>query len=303
MQYLRRFWATIIPLIDRPWKIALISTTVSAVLSTILTALAGGSPLVGFLIGTVIAFLISYPISLLTLNTLQIINRQNAELRQLNQELDTYSHTVAHNMKNTITSIGLASELIQMQSDPTGKIHKNAEKINRLTYALADTIESLLLLASIRGEEVEMLPVDMAEAFEMAKLRLEEQIDTYQPEIKLPDHWDIGLGYTPWIVEIWVNLLSNAMKYGGTPPVIHLGSERCADNSVRFWIRDNGRGLEQEEQQQLFKKFTQLERIDGHGLGLSIVAQIALRLDGLVGVESDGKNSGSCFYFTLPASG
>ena len=70
---------------------------------------------------------------------------------------------------------------------------------------------------------------------------------------------------------------------------------------IRFWIRDNGAGLSEEEKKKLFTQFTRLHlnQAQGHGLGLSIVQRIVKRLDGDVGVESD-LGQGSTFYFTLP---
>ncbi len=70
---------------------------------------------------------------------------------------------------------------------------------------------------------------------------------------------------------------------------------------VRFEVRDNGPGITPEDQTRLFTTFTRLdiEKADGHGLGLSIVQRIVNRLGGEVGVEST-LGEGSTFYFTLP---
>jgi two-component system, sensor histidine kinase and response regulator len=69
---------------------------------------------------------------------------------------------------------------------------------------------------------------------------------------------------------------------------------------VRFWVRDNGRGLSPEEQSLLFAQFERLgqERVQGHGLGLSIVRRIIDKLGGEVGVESE-IGQGSKFWFSL----
>ena len=94
------------------------------------------------------------------------------------------------------------------------------------------------------------------------------------------------------------------MKYGGRPPRIELGSSKGDEGMVRFWIQDNGAGLTAEQQRELFTPFTRLSqvRLEGHGLGLSIVQRIVERLGGQVGVESDGvPGQGSTFYFTLPS--
>jgi two-component system sensor histidine kinase/response regulator len=109
------------------------------------------------------------------------------------------------------------------------------------------------------------------------------------------------MGYAPWIEEVWVNYLSNAMKYGGRPPLVELGAMEQPDAMVRFWVRDNGEGLSLDEQSRLFTPYTQLHlvRARGHGLGLSIVLRIVKKLGGEVGVESQ-VGHGSTFAFTLP---
>jgi signal transduction histidine kinase len=71
---------------------------------------------------------------------------------------------------------------------------------------------------------------------------------------------------------------------------------------IRFWVKDNGEGIEPEKISTLFKEFTRLHSAgEGHGLGLSIVKSIVDKFRGSVGVESDVGN-GSLFYFTLPTT-
>jgi len=75
------------------------------------------------------------------------------------------------------------------------------------------------------------------------------------------------------------------------------------DGMLRFWVRDNGDGLPQEEQQVIFRPETRLiNNRQGHGLGLSIARRIVERLGGRVGVESI-IGEGCTFYFTLPCAG
>ncbi|MEJ2751008.1 MAG: HAMP domain-containing sensor histidine kinase, partial [Anaerolineae bacterium] len=115
--------------------------------------------------------------------------------------------------------------------------------------------------------------------------------------------WPLALGYTPWVEEVMVNYVSNALKYGGRPPYVELGATRQPDNRVRFWVRDNGLGLTPEQQAKLFTEFERLgqTRANGHGLGLSIVRRIVEKMDGDYGVESTAVPGEGCtFYFTLP---
>ena len=120
-----------------------------------------------------------------------------------------------------------------------------------------------------------------------------------------PSEWPSAMGHAPWVEEVWVNYLSNAIKYGGSesePPRIELGAETQADGMIRFWVHDNGPGIAPEDQARLFTPFTRLDqaRATGHGLGLSIVRRIAEKLGGQASVDSQ-VGQGSTFSFTLAA--
>jgi signal transduction histidine kinase len=97
--------------------------------------------------------------------------------------------------------------------------------------------------------------------------------------------------------------VSNALKYGGRPPVIELGASDGGTDMVTFWVRDNGPGLQPDQQRTLFNAYERLDQVSvtGHGLGLSIVREIILKLGGEVGVKSE-LGRGSTFTFALPAA-
>jgi signal transduction histidine kinase len=105
------------------------------------------------------------------------------------------------------------------------------------------------------------------------------------------------------VEEVWVNYLSNAIKYGGRPPRVELGYDVQLAGMLRFWVRDNGEGILPDEQPNLFTAFGENSKVraTGHGLGLSIVRMIVDKMGGHVGVESE-PGQGSTFYFTLPIS-
>jgi signal transduction histidine kinase len=112
----------------------------------------------------------------------------------------------------------------------------------------------------------------------------------------------VARGYLPWVEEVWVNYIDNAIKYGGAPPTIELGADQPVDGLVRFWVRDDGRGLTEEATEDLFREFSRLaehREVEGHGLGLAIVRRIVRKLGGTVGVESE-VGEGSLFHFSLP---
>lgn len=231
----------------------------------------------------------------------------NTALQESNNELDAFAHTVAHDLKNPIANILMATDLLEQ---PGGDAQMSREKIAEVAHWLnvsarkaVNIIDELLLLASVRQEDVARAPVDMARVVQHAQNRLDWMIAQYQGSLTLPEQWPVALGYAPWIEEIWVNYLSNGLKYGGQPPQLQLGATELADGSIRFWIEDNGPGIPPEKVEMLFTEFTRIERAraEGHGLGLSIVKRIVAKLNGSVGVISQ-VGRGSLFYFTLPGN-
>jgi two-component system, sensor histidine kinase and response regulator len=132
--------------------------------------------------------------------------------------------------------------------------------------------------------------------------RLSHLIKEQQAHIDMPEMWPLALSYEAWIEEVWANYLSNALKYGGCPPYLELGTSAWTDGLVRFWVRDNGPGIPAAVHSRLFTSLNEISHLNTpeHGLGLSIVQHIIEKLSGQVGVESEA-GMGSLFFFTLPA--
>jgi signal transduction histidine kinase/HAMP domain-containing protein len=314
------------------------------------------------------------------------LRQRTIELQARNEELDAFAHTVAHDLKNPVALVtGFAEVLGESYTEMSpDEVQNTLRAIVWNGRKMSNIVDELLLLAEIRGKEIEVAPLDMAAIVAEAQQRLTYMIeesfgfaqdrpfgfaqdrpfgfaqdrpfgfaqdrpfgfaqdrpfgfaqDRPQVEIILPAVWPAALGYAPWVEEVWVNYLSNAIKYGGRPARVELGADflpqvarsaqspkrRAAGDGpqetghsrgtetshngggyVRFWVRDNGPGLPPEEQTRLFTPFTRLNqtRARGHGLGLSIVRRIVEKLGGQVGVESE-VGRGSVFSFTLPAA-
>jgi PAS domain S-box-containing protein len=234
--------------------------------------------------------------------------RQHAlELDARNAELNTFAHTVAHDLKNPIGAIiGYGELLLKSNSSLTELQRRDGlETILSSGHKMNAIIEELMLLAGLRQQEVQPRPIEMGQLIGETLDRLAFVIKESKAEISLPQFtdWPVALGHAPWIEEVWVNYISNAIKYGGQPPHIELGATRQANGTIRCWVHDNGNGFTPEEQSRLFTPFTRLDQVQakGHGLGLSIVKRIVEKLGGTVGVESE-IGTGSTFYFTLPAA-
>lgn len=235
----------------------------------------------------------------------QALQALNQELLRRNEDLEAFAHTVAHDLKGPLASLLGFSEALQ---DNLGHMSQETlfnylNLIGRSARKLTNIVDELLLLSSFSKVEVLSRPVAMGAVVSAALERLRDSIQQRKAELVIQESWPPAYGYGPWLEEVWVNYISNALKYGGTPPRIVLGATRQQDGMVRFWVKDNGYGLTEEEQRRLFVPFTRLAnvRAQGYGLGLSITRRIVERLGGQVGVESE-PGKGSTFFFTLPAA-
>jgi len=225
---------------------------------------------------------------------------------RLIRDLEAYSRVVAHDLKNPIMVIGGYVQLLEMNLEGrlTAEDRELIEKSVKGCERMTRIVNELLLLAQVRTQNaVAVAPLDMGAIVAEVRDRLSVMIADSRAELVEPGEWPRVLGYAAWIEEVWTNYVSNALKYGGSPPRVELGAEPGDDGTWRFWVRDDGPGIAAADQERLFHEFTRLQhsRRDSHGLGLSIVKRIVERLGGRVGVESTA-GQGSKFWFTLPAA-
>ncbi len=229
---------------------------------------------------------------------------QLEELESRNRELDAFSHTVAHDLRTPLSLMQGYCELLSL-----GRLddHEEQEALSAMLWAsrkMNDIIEELLLLARVRKTEVVPQPLDMAAVLREALRRLATEIEQSGAQIAQPasSDWPLCMGHGPWVEEVWANYIGNAIKYGGRPPHIELGSRVSADGMVWLWVRDDGPGIRSEAQSLLFAPFERVgqTRASGYGLGLSIVRRIVEKLGGEVDLSSE-YGAGSTFLFSLPA--
>jgi PAS domain S-box-containing protein len=238
--------------------------------------------------------------------TEQLIQQYADEVLTRNEDLEAFSRTVAHDLKSPLSNIIGFGEWLQGRPDlPAAERQDYIDIIARNAVKMDGIIDELLLLAQVRKQHVELVPIDMTRLISEAQARLAFMIAESGVVIRVPGVWPTALGYGPWAEEVWVNYLSNAIKYGRVPPAaprLELGFDEQASGFIRFWVRDFGPGIPPEEQVHLFKAYGEHSKVraTGHGLGLSIVRMIVEKMGGQVGVDST-VGQGSTFYFTLPA--
>ncbi len=226
------------------------------------------------------------------------------ERQELLDELEAFGHTVAHDLKNPLATLMGRIGLTRLLLDSADKVtlRRQLDEADKAATRLANIIDELLILSGVLRQAVVLRPLDMAKVVAEAVDRLESELKQYSAQIETPATWSTAVGHAPWIMEVWVNYISNAAKYGGPSPLIRLSSERVEEGRfVRFCVTDTGPGLDEAAQAQLFVPFTRIAtvRSKGHGLGLSIVRRIVEKHDGRVGITSH-PGQGATFWFELP---
>lgn len=222
----------------------------------------------------------------------------SANLKEQNEDLDAFAYMVAHDIVSPLSVLKGYVDTLQLGYGPdlTPQSTLILNHIASSTKKVISIVDALLMLVSARKDAIELEPVEMGEI--VAEVIARVGADDCAP-VKVASEWPVAIGFGPWIEEVWTNYLSNALKYGGAAEQIELGAE-VEPEFIRFYVRDKGPGLDEEEQMMVFYPFQRLEPgKSGHGLGLTIVQRIVEKMGGTVGVFST-PGAGSEFYFRLP---
>jgi two-component system phosphate regulon sensor histidine kinase PhoR len=214
---------------------------------------------------------------------------------------------VSHELRTPLTSIRLFVETMERTPDNATVQKQSLAALGRETDRLTRLIERLLdwgrmeagrYKFDMREENVTAIVDDTVAAIRPASPH-DEMTFSFEVAPNLPTVWADRHA----IVDALVNLVSNARKYGGTPPVVSLRAA-AFEGGVAFEVQDNGAGIPRPEQRRIFQKFyridDRLSRMrEGSGLGLAIVTHIVKAHKGRVSVDStEGK--GSTFRIVLP---
>ncbi len=232
--------------------------------------------------------------------------RYSADLEERNRELDSYAHTIAHDLKAPLGQINGYAHLLTSRSDVIldDEAYEYLGQVQFSVIGMTRMIDQLLFIAQLRGADHLLAPVEVEQTAYLALERFKKAINDRGITVEIAPDLPTACGHEVWIEEVFANLIGNAVKYIGDDnpaPKISL-SARPEGDFVRYEVRDNGIGIAAEDRARLFQMFSRLNPThgDGLGLGLSIVSRIVRRLGGSLGVESDGH--GSSFWFTLPTA-
>lgn len=234
----------------------------------------------------------------------QRVAERTARLQVANEDLEAFSYTVAHDLRAPLRGVeGYVSALIEDYEDQLDAvaqdyIHQVLASIDRMNALVQD----LLAYSHLSREEMQLTPISLTSVVAEAQAQVQAELGARHAEITVGQPLPKVLGHRVTLLQIVVNLLTNAVKFvaPNTPPKVYIRAEE-KEQWVRLWVEDNGIGIEEQYQEQIFGVFERLHPRDafpGTGIGLAIVRKGAERLGGQVGVESC-PGQGSRFWVEL----
>lgn len=229
-----------------------------------------------------------------------------AELKTANERLEQFAYAASHDLQEPLRMVSTYLQLIERRADDD----LSAETEEYLEYAvdgadrMREMIQGLLAYSRIERNGEPLEPVDLEDVIEEVREDLQMRIDETDAEIDTTSLPRVE-GDAKQLRQVFQNLFENAIKYSGDePPRITVTAEQNGE-MCEITVHDEGIGIEQDEQDQIFEVFERLHVPDeypGSGIGLAICQRIVERHGGDIWVDSE-PDEYTTFTFTLPAVG
>ncbi|MEO8854456.1 MAG: ATP-binding protein [Ginsengibacter sp.] len=236
------------------------------------------------------------------------LRRKALELRQLNEklqeaydELDAFSYTISHDLKNPITSIKSYSQMLTQYFNLEPKAQHMVDRILSVANKMNAMIQEVLHYSRIGQSKLTHNMVSMDQILNEVK---QEQLvvnQKHSPEINIGDTPAI-YGDKTMIMQVFSNLVGNGVKYSSRnqQPHVTINGEDIG-NEIRYTVTDNGIGIKPGNHEKIFDLFAradEAQEYEGSGVGLSIVKKIMEKHGGNIWLKSD-PDKGSVFYVSF----
>jgi PAS domain S-box-containing protein len=238
---------------------------------------------------------------------LKEVQEINHRLERASREIEEFAHVASHDLQEpmrkiisfgTILQESLKETLDEDQRENLGYMLDGAERMQLM-------IDDLLVYSRISNGTRAHGFVDPNKVVENLKnFELATQIDEVQGKILVPRELSIVYGDLPQIHQLFQNLIENGLKFhkDGETPTVTISSSQERDHMVRFYVQDNGIGIDPAYYEKVFIMFKRLhspKSYRGTGIGLAICNKIVQLHGGEIGIHSNA-DKGTTFWFTLP---
>ena len=233
----------------------------------------------------------------------KIIKTQVTELQLKNQELEQFNYIASHDLQEPLRTVSNYINLLeedypeQINEEIQGHLGVMEAAVSRMSML----VRSLLDFGRL-GRNRKLVLTDTATLVQHVIADLDNLIKTSGAIIIVETEMPILYAYETELRLLFQNLISNAIKFRkqGIAPEVRIGCKK-ADGYYRFYVKDNGIGIDPAYKERIFHIFQRLhkeEEFEGHGIGLANCMKIADMHGGKIWVESE-KDKGSTFKFTI----
>ena len=229
--------------------------------------------------------------------------------REANRSKSTFLANMSHDIRTPMNAIIGITALIEHDVDNAAKVKEYAKKIEVSSQHLLGLINDVLDMSKIESGKTTLNFVDfsISEMLRRIEILFRPQTDAKNQTLLITKehiHHEWLNGDSVRLMQVFNNLMSNAIKYTQEGGKIQFFAEECQTNSsvyakFRFIVKDNGIGMSEEFQDKIFDSFTREEnsvinKIQGTGLGMAISKNLIQAMGGTIEVKSE-KGKGSCF--------
>jgi len=228
----------------------------------------------------------------------------NEKLKEAYDELDAFSYTISHDLKNPLTSIKSYSQLLARNESLDSKGKTMVDRILISTDKMEVMIKEVLRYSQVGQHKTYPTYVNMEKLLQDLREELLISSEHENLQIIIGDSKEV-YGDQTMVMQVFSNLLGNAVKYSknSVDPIVKVSCEDTGD-CIQYSVADNGIGIDPKDMDKIFELFTRSDDVsayEGTGVGLSIVKKIMEKHNGKIWIESNPQE-GSVFYVSFNKS-
>lgn len=229
------------------------------------------------------------------------IKKLNDQLKKVNEELDSFSYTISHDLGTPLTVMKLnAQMLLNTLKDASDKDKNKINSIIDEIDNMAEMMQNVLQLSRAKHSEIQLETIKTDMTIKKITENAKITYDSPKSVVVIRECPEV-LADKTMLHQVFLNIINNAVKYSSNQehPVIEIEGSDDGDKII-YRIKDNGIGIPEENKHKMFKIFNRMDnakKFKGNGVGLSIVHRIMNRIGGTVDYESN--SDGTCFILTF----
>ena len=235
----------------------------------------------------------------------EALHRTLEQLEARNQELESFTYSVSHDLKEPLRTVEAFSQFLlddyAGQLDAQGKDY--LVRMGKASGRLKQMIEELLTLSRLGRQPDELLPVDIGQVVGDIRAAFHTALEQKGGSIEVEGELPCVLADRSRVEQVFGNLIANGLKFNRSErPVVTLGVRAAGSGTVTLFVRDNGIGIDPQYHDKIFGVFQRLHRreeFEGTGAGLAIVKRAVEALAGRVWLDS-APDAGTTFFVMLP---